>query len=75
MRDANNKLEYIVVYVDDIIVAMKELQKFFNDLQGPNVGFTMGLISFAMMMAPFVVEQRHILRGYVQTLDLYIGSN
>ena len=39
MCDANNKWEYIVVYVDDIIVTMKELQKFF-DLQGPNVGFT-----------------------------------
>ena len=41
MHDANDKWEYIVIYVDDIIIAMKELKKFFNDLQGPNVGFTM----------------------------------
>ena len=28
-----------------------------------------------MMMAPFALEHRHILKGYVQTLDLYMGSN
>ena len=40
MCDANDKCEYIVIYVDDTIV-MKEPQKFFDDLQGPNVGFAM----------------------------------
>ena len=40
MHDANDKWEYIVIYVDDIIITMKEPQKFFDDLLGPNVGFT-----------------------------------
>ena len=33
--------EFIVVYVDDIIAAMKDPQSFFIELQDPNVGFTM----------------------------------
>ena len=41
MRDAGGLWEYIVVYVDDIIGAMKEPQAFFDELQGPKVGFTM----------------------------------
>ena len=41
MRDNGDVWEYIVVYVDDIIVAMKDTQGFFNAIQGPNVGFTM----------------------------------
>ena len=41
MHDSNDKWEYIVVHVDDFIVAMKEPQKFFDDLQGHNVGCTM----------------------------------
>ena len=41
MRDAGDLWEYIVVYVDDIIIAMMEPQAFFDELQGPKVGFTM----------------------------------
>ena len=41
MRDVGDVWEYIVVYVDDIIVALKEGQGFFEALQGPNVGFIM----------------------------------
>ena len=41
MRDVGDVWEYIVVYVDDIIVALKEAQGFFEALQGPNVGFVM----------------------------------
>ena len=41
MQDAGDLLEYIVVYVDDISVAMKATKRFFDELQGPNVGFTM----------------------------------
>ena len=41
MRDLNDMWEFIVVYVDDIIAAMNDPQSFFDELQGPNVGFTM----------------------------------
>ena len=41
MRDIGDVWVYIVTYVDDIIVAMKDAQGFFDALQGPNVGFTM----------------------------------
>ena len=42
MRDAGDAWEYIVVYVDDIIVAMKDPKSFFDELQEPdNVGFKM----------------------------------
>ena len=41
MRDLNDMWELIVVYVDDIIAAMNDPQSFFDELQGPNVGFTM----------------------------------
>ena len=41
LRDIGDVWEYIVVYVDDIIVAIKDAQGFFDALQGPNVGFTM----------------------------------
>ena len=41
MHDAGDLWEYIVVYVDDIIVAMRDAKHFFDELQGPNVGFTM----------------------------------
>ena len=34
-------MEYIVVYVDDIIIVMKDPQDFFDELQGPSVVFTM----------------------------------
>ena len=33
--------EYIIVYVDDIIAAMKDPHAFFDKLQGPEVGFKM----------------------------------
>ena len=41
MRDTGDLWEYIVVYVDDIIVAMTDAKHFFDELQGRNVGFTM----------------------------------
>ena len=41
MRDIGDVWEYIVIYVDDIIAAMKDAQGFFDALQGPNVGFIM----------------------------------
>ena len=41
MHDAGNVWEYIIVYVDDIIIMMKDTQLFFDELQGPNVGFKM----------------------------------
>ena len=41
MRDGGSVWEYLLVYVDDIIVAMKNTQEFFDNLQGPNVGFKM----------------------------------
>ena len=41
MRDVGDVWEYIVVYVDDIIVVMRDAQGFFDALQGPNVGFIM----------------------------------
>ena len=41
MCDGGDVWEYIVVYVDDIIVAMKDAKSFFDELQGPNVGFIM----------------------------------
>ena len=41
MWDTGDLWEYVVVYVDDIIVAMKDAKHFFDELQGPNVGFTM----------------------------------
>ena len=39
--DAGDVWEYIVIFVDDIIIAMKDPQVFFDELQGPSVGFTM----------------------------------
>ena len=44
-HDGGSVWEYVVVYVDDIIVAMKNAQEFFDELQGPNVGFKMKGIS------------------------------
>ena len=41
MRDGGNVWEYAVIYVDDIIVAMKDPKAFFDDLQGPKIAFTM----------------------------------
>ena len=41
MRDGGSVWKYLVVYVDDIIVAMKNAQEFFDELQGPYVGFKM----------------------------------
>ena len=41
MRDLNDIWEFIVVYVDNIFAAMNDPQSFFDELQGPNVGFTM----------------------------------
>ena len=41
MRDGGNVWEYAVIYIDDIIVAMKDPKAFFDDLQGPKIAFTM----------------------------------
>ena len=41
MRDAGDVWDYIVVYVDDIIIAMKESHTFFDMLQGLEIRFTM----------------------------------
>ena len=41
MHDGDTVWEYVVVYVNDIIVAMKDSQGFFDELQGPNIWFTM----------------------------------
>ena len=42
IHDAGNSWEYIVVYVDDIIVAMKDPKSFFDELQDPEkVSFKM----------------------------------
>ena len=35
MRNAVDVWEYIMVYIDDIIVAMKDLKSFFEELQDP----------------------------------------
>ena len=75
-----------MVYVDDIIVVMKDAQAFFDELQGPNVGFTMKgfgnlliilmLISFMMMlmMALFVLEHKPVPNIYVPHLNLSMGA-
>ena len=41
MQDVGDAWDYAVIHVGNIIVAMKNPQKFFNDLQGPDVGFMM----------------------------------
>ena len=41
MHDACDVLEYIVVYVNDVIVVMKDPQPFFDEFQGPKIRFTM----------------------------------
>ena len=41
MRDVGDVWEYIVIYVDNSIVAMKDAQGLFDALQGANVGFIM----------------------------------
>ena len=42
MHDAGDAWEYIIVYVDNIIVAMKDPKSFFDELQDPDkVGFKM----------------------------------
>ena len=41
MRDSRDVWEYIVVYIGDLIVAMKHAQTFFDELQSPKIGFTM----------------------------------
>ena len=41
MRDSRSAWEYVVIYVNDLIVAMHDPQRFFDDLQGPQVRFTM----------------------------------
>ena len=39
MNDSGHVWEYLEVNIDDIIVAMKNAQTFFDDLQGPIMGF------------------------------------
>ena len=39
MRDGGDCYEYILVYVDDLIVAMKDPKEFFDQLQAPPVNF------------------------------------
>ena len=39
MCDAGDCYKYIVVYVDDLIVAMKDLKEFFDQLQSPPMNF------------------------------------
>ena len=39
MHDAGDCYEYIVVYLDDLIVAMKDPKEFFDQLQSPPVNF------------------------------------
>ena len=39
MRDAGECYEYIVVYVDNLIVAMKDTKEFFDQLQSPPMNF------------------------------------
>ena len=41
MRDGSDVWKYSVVYVNVIIITMKDAKGFFDKLQGPNVGFTM----------------------------------
>ena len=39
MLDVGDSYEYIVIYVDDLIVAMKDPKEFFDQLQAPPVNF------------------------------------
>ena len=41
MHDGGDVWEYPVIYVDDIIMVMKDPKAFFNELQEPNIVFTM----------------------------------
>ena len=41
IHDGGEVQEYIIVYMDDIITAMKDPHAFFDKLQGPEVGFKM----------------------------------
>ena len=85
MRDNGDVWEYIVVYVDDIIVAMKDTQGFFNAIQGPNVGFTMkgvgkptyhlGTDFSTMLMGPCASVHKHIRSGCVPPSNLCMGSS
>ena len=82
MCDAGDLWEYIIVYVDDIIVAMKDAKHFSDELQGPNVGFTMkgmGItseqISFMMATVPCALVLRHMLNGFAPLLRPCLVNN
>ena len=47
MHDADNCYEYVVIYVDDWIVAMKNPKEFFDQLQAPPVNFKLKGVSTA----------------------------
>ena len=71
MHDAGDAWAYIVVYVDDIIVAMKDPKSFFDELQDPDkVGFKMKGVGslqptileqtyFVMMTGRYVLDLKH----------------
>ena len=85
MRDIGDVWEYIVVYVDDIIVAMKDAQGFFDALQGPNVGFIMKGVGkpnhhlgddfFRDDDGHCALVQRHIGSSCVPPSNLCMGSS
>ena len=85
MRDAGDLWEYVIVYVDDIIVAMKDAKHFFDELQGLNVGFTMkGVgkpnypleqISFMMTTVPCALVLRHMLNSFAPLLRHCLVNN
>ena len=75
MCDSGDVWEYVVVYVDDLIVAMRNAQSFFDELQSPKIGFTMkgmgkptyhhGADSFMMKMAPCALDHKLMPNAYV----------
>ena len=85
MRDSGDIWEYIVVYVDDLSVAMKHAQSFFDELQSPKIGFTMkgvgkptytlGQTSSVTRMAPCALDHKHMPNAYVRIFHHCMGRS
>ena len=80
MRDAGDCYEYIVVYMDDLIVAMKDPKEFFDQLQSPPVNFKLKGVRPAsyhlggdlfLMMVPYASDHKHIQNDWCPFSNLH----
>ena len=76
MRNVDDVWEYIVVYVNDITIAMKDASNVQFIMEGVGTLTTiLGVISSVMTMAHYVLFHIHIKSVSVLVLNLSMGSH